>query len=183
MTVSDALVILNYTPEQLIAKAGKSLRFVLNGQPKTIKGSLGRPAKIEVNGKTANLGTHLRIGDKITIKKAVNGRDAVLKAGDLIDTVPSLCVKTGDDKYYLPNKLFLNGELASPDAKVNGNDDLRISSSYTVEEIINVLRINTDEYIILVDGKQAPGDKKLTRPMMYSVSKKENGSSGTRQYL
>lgn len=161
MTVSDALVILNYTPEQLIAKAGKSLRFVLNGQPKTIKGSLGRPAKIEVNGKTANLGTHLRIGDKITIKKAVNGRDAVLKAGDLIDTVPSLCVKTGDDKYYLPNKLFLNGEPASPDAKVNGNDDLRISSSYTVEEIINVLRINTDEYIILVDGKQAPGDKKV----------------------
>lgn len=173
MTVSDALVILNYTPEQLIAKSGKPLKFIFNGQPKTIKGGLGSPAKIEVNGKAANLGTHLRIGDKITIKKAVNGRDAVLRAGDLSDTVPSLSVKIGDDKYNLPNKLFINGEPVNPDAKVNENDDLRISSSYSVEEIINILKINTDEYIILVDGKQAAADKKVNASNDVQCVKKE----------
>ncbi len=173
MTVSDALILLGYTPDQLIGKTGKPLRFTLNGQSKTIRGSFGNPAEIVVNGNTANLGTVLKIGDEVKVKEAVNGQDAVLKAGDLRHSISPLTVQMYDEIYNMPQRLILNGEPVEPDIPVRDGDDLQISSSYFISEIIHKFELNTDEYIVLIDGNESTEDSKVDSTNQIRIVKKQ----------
>lgn len=113
LTVSDALLLSGFTADEIIARSGKNLKFILNGHSKTILGEIGRPSQIYVNGEIANLKKEINNGDDIIIKTAQKGKDAFLTVGDLVK------------EYGYDNVIVtVNGYDISKDYVIKDNDDV-----------------------------------------------------------
>lgn len=127
-TIMDALLQLNFDPKKLLVRRGKDLKFTLNGQKTIIKGEEGIPPKIYINNSPANLKTPVKDGDKITIVKGMNGKDATITAGEML-------------KKYGGNTIYVNGSKQDLNYIIKDNDDVEIKD-------------NTSSFVVTINGKE-----------------------------
>lgn len=125
ITVANALGLIGYSPKNLIPVNGKDLIFTVNGVEKKIFGKLGSSAKVMVNGVLANLQTILKDNDKIVVKEAVAGKNAVLALSELNSVLNE---EIGDDCI-----IMVNGEQKPSDYLINDGDRIVIKSSTELE--------------------------------------------------
>jgi cell division protein FtsA len=153
MTVSDALILAGFNAEQLICKSGKSLKYVLNGRDKTIRGSMGKPAEIYLNNNNSNLNAFIVPGDELTVVPAENGCDAVLQASDLIkDSLPVYLEFAGHMETVFP-RIIINGAGAAPEATVRSGDTIEIAEEISLEEIAKLFEMDFLVWDFKVNGK------------------------------
>lgn len=115
LTVADALVLINFNPNELIGKSGKALTFELNGEKKTLRGEYGQAAEIYVNNKAANLETEINHNDNIIIKPAKMGKPAKLTIKEVIEY------------YGNPNSVItVNNQFVSDDYLIQEGDKIEI---------------------------------------------------------
>lgn len=109
LKVLDALIPMGMSQEELRPRPGMSLTVEVNGEIKIIRGELGEPAKIFVNGEEASLDYPIRHGDKIVVKKARPGKAAYASLKDVVGEL-------------IPVRLFINGEMLEffPEVYVDG---------------------------------------------------------------
>lgn len=85
--VIDALMLSGIKPSNLIGLTSPNLVYTLNGIRKTIKGSLGTPGELFVNGTPATIETEIQQGDEITAKLAKNGLAPSLTLHDVLSEI------------------------------------------------------------------------------------------------
>lgn len=116
-TVADALLASDCQWERLYPRPGLALTVEVNGQIRSIKGELGEPARILVNGREASLDTPLEDGDRLEFHPPRDGRDATACVGDLL-AGQDLTVQVNNQPVPLPPLVFLNGrevrDLSTP---------------------------------------------------------------------
>ncbi len=110
MAVADALLSAGYVPDQLIGKSGATVRFLLNGVEKSVRGESGTAAEISLNGEACGLMTEVHAGDHILVKTATRGKDAAPRVGDYLHTVQPVTLVHPDGTLEFPNVAVLNGE-------------------------------------------------------------------------
>ncbi len=159
LTVIDVVAQENYPNEALFPKRGKSINYTLNGEKKMIKGSMGEPAVILVNGEPANINTRIRRNDNISIISS--------KAGDEVDYMISMIpgfrsklkFSVNGNLIECPKFITVNGETVTEDYVINEEDDIESLDYYTIEQILQYMDIPADEYVVEINGHTAgPGE-------------------------
>lgn len=132
--VSDAMILAEIKPTELIGKNGKVIRYELNGVWKNLMGSLAEPAEISVNGYEANIQAQISNGDNIIIKPAKDGISSVLNVKTLLKNYSNKC------------EIFVNGNIINGDYYVKNEDHIEIAENIVNDVIDNMEKV--DEGII-----------------------------------
>ncbi|MGI6085603.1 MAG: cell division protein FtsA [Acetivibrionales bacterium] len=174
MLVSDALILAGFNPDQLICRSGKSLKFQLNQKDRTVRGSLGKPAEILLNGKVSSLNAFIQPGDNLTVTPAETGRDGEILAKDLAKEYEPIYLKFNNQTETIGPKVLINGFEVSLDAPVQNNDRVDIIYVYTLMDIAKLYELDPLVLEFTVNGKPVdmetvlnPGDQILVIPRKY----------------
>lgn len=159
LSVADAAVQAGFPNEGLFPKRGKELIFTVNDKQHMIRGEAGEPAVILLNGEEVNLTTPIAAGDKITVKESTEGPDAVATIGSLAEFGSTISVIVNDKKVKLPKFAEVNGNLQSEYYDIRQDDDIRMISYYTVQQIVEFMDVILNpEMNIYVNNKLADKD-------------------------
>jgi cell division protein FtsA len=162
MSVSDALLLAGFNPDQLICKSGKNIKFILNGKDKTLRGSFGKPAEIYVNDAMASLTTMISPGDTLKVTPAEKGSDGSAKAGDFLGEVPSVILKWNGNTYRVQPSVMINDEKVQEDTLIKENDRVDIIMDSTIADIIGQYEIDALRYEFKVNGEIIDAEMKLS---------------------
>ncbi|HNQ50890.1 MAG TPA: rod shape-determining protein [Candidatus Omnitrophota bacterium] len=104
--------------KRLYPRMGMAVSVEVNGVFKTIKGTMGQPAKITINGAPAgSLTVPVRDGDCIELVDAVDGEDASAKVSDVIGHHRVRCI-LNNELVSVPMPVTMNGAVVPHDAPV-----------------------------------------------------------------
>lgn len=149
LSVSDALILIGFNARDLLAKRGQSIEYTLNGETKSIRGSIGKPAQIYVNGSIASLDTKIKNKDTIYIEKAVPGKVKETKLSEIVDFYSQ--AKINDHSLELINECLVNGMPAEPDYVVQAADQVEVNNSKTLKDACTLLGIDYSKHYFLKD--------------------------------
>lgn len=148
LNIRDVLGLIGYNPSSIIGRSGRSLKFTLNGVQRRISGESPVPPEIKMNNIPANLDSMVNNGDYISIKDAVDGKDAA-------SSVKEQCQKHGIE--LAGRSITVNGNTADADYMINDGDDIRVEheDGNAVSEVQvdstseSIILRNTDQNIIM----------------------------------
>lgn len=177
MLVSDALILAGFNPDQLICKSGKSLKLILNGKDKTIRGSMGKPSEIYVNNEISSLNAYITPGDKLTVIPAEKGQDGIARAKDLVDDIEPIYLKYNDHAETIGPKIFVNSVQVPADTLIQQEDKVDIANDYTLLDIAKLYEMDPMMWDFTVNGVSAdmntivkPGEQIVGIPRKYPIS-------------
>jgi len=192
LTVADALILYGYDASQLIGRSGKSLNFTLNGNPKSIRGEFGKAAEIKVNGKVSSLDTPIFYGDIISVIPAVNGRDAEVKAFELVPDYKTGIVRLNGNPVDISTEIYINGMKAASDTVIKNGDRVEVRQIETLMDLLNAGGydpVGSDVYVngnkvselsyILRDGDQISLESTEPDALNKGSEPEENSFTGT----
>jgi cell division protein FtsA len=169
-TVADALLASDCQWERLHPRPGLALTVEINGQIKSIKGELGEPARILVNGKEAALDAPLRDGDRLEFYPPRDGRDATACVGDLL-TGQELTVQVNGLPTPLPPLVFLNGrEVNDPSTPVPDRARLEIIHRQPLKRLLMRQGLAGEELTGQVYSYTLNGEKKVINWPRYHLT-------------
>ncbi|CAA7601257.1 SHS2 domain inserted in FtsA [Acididesulfobacillus acetoxydans] len=117
-TVAEALLAAGVHPAAFLGRPGRALTYEINGEMKVIKGELGRPARILLNGRESRLEETVAAGDAIEFTPGQAGRDAGASVAEIWpDRRSKKIFWQGREEDFAP-LLFLNGRPALPAEEV-----------------------------------------------------------------
>lgn len=132
--ISDALILHGYNPRNLIPKRGDDFLYYMNGLEKRIRGELGDPAKILLNGHESNLFQILKHGDKVQIDEASKGAAPAPKLFDIVSLDES--VNLNNDCINLIKSIRVNDDLVMENIELKQSDRLEVKRINTVEDLL-----------------------------------------------
>ncbi|MDR3121619.1 MAG: rod shape-determining protein, partial [Clostridiales bacterium] len=139
-TVADVISLTGIEPAKLSGRSGRALSFVLNGEPKTVRGESAVSAVITVNGRPAGLDTALNFGDEIRLTEARNGRDAKVYASDLAPGARVGTVYCDGRAFLIAPRLLINGAECALATEIKEEDRVLLNVDTTVARF-------TEEYM------------------------------------
>lgn len=161
-TVSDALLTAEIDIEKLNPRPGMGLTCTVNGELKTVKGTMGSSGEVLLNGETAELEETISSGDIIEFKPGKPGCDAVAEVGDLLPDkiVEGYEVIVNDSKIDIKPDIYQNGKLVSPERALKDGAEISYNEINTLGEAaahlleISPETITTDKKIIYLNGQK-----------------------------
>ena len=123
--VADALMQMAIAKENIFPKRGRSIRFTVNGESRQIKGELGEPAVISLNGVPSSIHDTVRKNDRVEIVFSTKGKDAVCRIEDL-----SEYRKRVDE----PLEIFVGQRQVGAEYDIQDGDIIRIKGLFEEEE-------------------------------------------------
>lgn len=153
LSVADALILVGYNPDKLIGRTGKSLKFILNGKDKNIKGEHGMAAEIFVNNEPASLDTRINNNDSIYIKPSYNGMDAKKSVIDYVKHTRGLTVYLNEDRIALVPYCSINGQTCGMDAAIKNGDKVQIEEIVTLKDFILKFELGLESSLLKVNGE------------------------------
>lgn len=176
-TVAEALLAAGIQPRSFLGKPGAALTFELNTEMKVIKGTLGNPAQLLVNGKPIKLDQSLNPGDEIVFTPGEAGKDAYICFKDVLPLQNTKSIIwNGQQEIFAPQVFVDNRMVGETDQILDGykvfyipNDDLMSllkQKKYDVKHKEELeIRINGEVHTVkldrevLVNGRLAIGNR------------------------
>ena len=122
LTVKDILLMNGYTYADMIARTGKNVSITVDGSRVTLRGEVGIPAVLTVNGLEAAITQIIQAGDKISFAPARAGADAAATAADVV----------ADSALH---RILVNSVEVAPDAILHTGDVITTVATISPEEI------------------------------------------------
>ncbi|MBP9996115.1 MAG: rod shape-determining protein [Lachnospiraceae bacterium] len=162
LTVMEAAMQADFPSNGFFPKSGTELDFTVNGKARMVRGGMGEPAIIHVNGNAANLHSPIKENDIITVKESTAGEAASATIGSLSEYKSIIKVIVNDKNVELPKFAAVNGELKSEYYEIQSGDIIEILDYYTVEQIETFMDITTSfGSVCLVNNKPADAETKV----------------------
>lgn len=159
-TVLDVLIQAGINSSFLIARNGKSKRFILNGKKRLVFGQMGTNAEIFVNGEKADTDTEVFNGDKIVINYARNGEDAKTTVREHVGNITSISIYIDDEINNIDPLCTINGELKDFNSEINEDDEVNIFLPNTVKDIRE--KILQEDVILMKNDMKLSDDYVVT---------------------
>ena len=162
LSVADAAIQFGFPNDGLFPKRGKELHFTVNGKPHMVRGELGEPAEIRINGKEVSIAAEIQAGDKITVKESTAGADATQDIRQLPEFGSVITAVVNDQKVLLPKFALVNGKLQSEFYAIAEGDAIEMCNYYTVQQIVDFMDvILKKDMFIYVNNKRADLETKV----------------------
>ena len=105
----------------------------MNGEKRMVRGEIGEPAVIMINGETANINSKLTKNDNITIKESTAGKDAVVFLEFLKEYNEVMHFIVNGQKIQFPKFIRVNGEIQTAGYQIKNGDKVEIFNYYTLD--------------------------------------------------
>lgn len=162
LTVMDVAMQTEFPSNGFFPKSGPALTYTLDGVEKMVRGNLGEPALIKVNGEPANLHTQIKEHDIIEVVESTAGEAASLRVGDLPGFKGTVKIVVNNNEVSLPKFVSVNNELQSEYYEIKQNDNIEILDYYTVEQIMQFMDIeDSEDKECIVNNAPATRDTKV----------------------
>lgn len=158
LTVVDAVMQSNFPNERLFPRRGAELQFTINGRNRMVRGNSGEMARIQVNGRDANMNAHIEKNDKIEITESTVGEAARCTVGQLEEFQSTITFMVDGKKLICPRFAYVNGRLESEYYEIQNNDVVEMGNYYTVAQLFEFLDIDITDKIIRVNNMPAEPD-------------------------
>lgn len=159
LTVVDAAAQINFPNEELFPRRGDSIKYTVNGVEKLIKGEIGEPAVIIINGEIANINSKIKKNDKIVITPSTKGENAHYKVGQLPGFKDIIRFTVNDNVIDCPKFVNVNNNLVTSSYEICDGDNVEILECYTVTQIMTFMDLDVDKKVIKVNGHEASLDE------------------------
>ncbi len=156
LLVVDAAMQAGFPNESLFPKRGKELNFTVGDKPYMIRGELGEPAVIKLNGETVSMNEAIKAGDRITVEESTEGVPAHLELMGVPGFNTSIRVNVNDKNIELPRFARVNGELESGYYELKEGDKVELLDYYTVRQVVEFMDV------ILAEGMNIYVNNKLS---------------------
>ena len=161
MNVSDVLALAGFNPDQLICKSGRNLRFFLSDKSRTIRGTMGKPAEISINGNSASLNSMISPGDILTVIPAERGQDGFMECGDLLNEFKPVELGFNGGTFQVMPDISVNGDKAEGKTVIKEGDHVDITMDRSISDIAGQFEIDTLRYGFEVNGREESLSYKL----------------------
>lgn len=153
VSIVDLLMLAGFKTSQIIGRSGRSLSFTLNGEKHYLKGELSIPGQITLNGMPATLETTVKQGDKIEFVPAVCGMNASVKISDIVGEVSNEKVMIDGIEYHIGISVKVNGNNVSADYQIQNFDNVTVSETDTLGDLMGMLPFDADSVSFYKGGK------------------------------
>lgn len=142
LTVIDAAMQIGFPNEGLFPKRGKELTYSVNGSKRLVRGEMGEPAVITVNGETANINTPVKKNDKIIIEESTSGNAAEFRIDQIPEYKSEIKVVVNNQIIVCPRFAEVNGKLEPGTYSISQDDDIKILDYYTIRQLMEFMDID-----------------------------------------
>lgn len=156
--IMGALILADIDDKKLYPRPGLALSVEVNSELKIIKGTLGQPAKILLNGQpVSSLSDKIKNGDKIEFQKAVDGQDASMRVKDLLDISPIKIIFNQQNLEIIPS-VIMNDKKVDIDTPVVDRANINMGQLKISDVLVfnGFLLENLSERQILVNINGSP---------------------------
>ena len=160
LTVFDAALAYGLTNEDVFPKRGEDLNYTLIGKPKFIRGGVGEPASIQLNGKDVGMNHTVEAGDKLEITPSTAGTAAKAVLGEVADLSSVITFEVNDRMLSCPRYASVNDKLQSEFYEIQEGDKVEILNYYTLSQLMQFMDIVTP-HEVFVNGARAGADTKI----------------------
>lgn len=160
LTIVDAALAIGLPNDAFFPKRGEAVEFYVNGEKRMVRGEVGEPAVMTVNGEPANINSKLTKNDNIIIKESTAGNAAVVFLEFLKEYNEVMHFIVNGQKIQYPRFIRVNGEIQSVGYQIKNGDKIEIYNYYTLEEFLEYMDIDRKTNFIRINNKEAvDGDK------------------------
>lgn len=152
LTVLDAAMQIEFPNESLFPKRGKELNYFVNDNKRMLRGEMGEPAVITVNGEPANINTPINKNDRIVIKESTMGLPATMRVEQVPEYKSELKVIVNDKIVKCPRFVEVNGNLVSGSCRIRENDRIKILDYYSIQQLLEFLDIDIQDKDIYLNN-------------------------------
>lgn len=138
-TVSDALLASDTRIQRLHGRPGMALTFKVNGQLKTIKGTLGETGRLEVNGQPADLTTPITHGNEILYSPGRDGESAAGFIRDVVTLAQRRSIYLNGTPVSLTTRVLMNGNLVGPDTPIADGAEIQSVTPVTYHDVLTMM--------------------------------------------
>ncbi|MDI6878089.1 MAG: ATPase [Desulfitobacteriaceae bacterium] len=117
-TAAEALLAAGIQPRAFLGRPGAALTYELNGEMQVVKGELGQPAQLLINGQPGRLEQTLQAGDSVHFTPGISGKDAEAKLADVINWPSAKTIYWNGALERFSPKVFFDGQEAGPEARI-----------------------------------------------------------------
>ncbi|WP_368294426.1 cell division FtsA domain-containing protein [Dehalobacter sp. TBBPA1] len=144
-TVAEGLLAAGIQPKTFFGRPGSALIYKLNGEIQVIKGELGSPAVITVNGQSAKLDQRLSQGDMVTFRPGHSGEDAKAQVKDVISRpTAKKIIWDGKEEEFNPF-IYLNNKPANEEDWLEDGCSLLVKMNETLYDLLAMKGININK--------------------------------------
>jgi cell division protein FtsA len=184
LAVSDALILVGFSARKLIAKRGKSISIIINGQEKVFHGTYGESARIYVNGQITSLDKKLKHNDSILIEEATQGKEPTMKLKDIVDFNEKIMLN--GDVINLIKSVHINGKHRDENYILKNNENVIVTRIENIKELFQLTNLDmdakeiiandilVDENYILKDGDVIKASGYIPDPISHTKVRNEN---------
>lgn len=151
LTVVDAAMQAGFRNDALFPRRGKEITFTVNGKQRIIRGALGEPAVITLDGEPASINTPIEANMKIVIQESTAGVPAEFMVEQLPEYSSTITFWVNGKKIECPKFVQVNGEMVSGYYSIQDGDEIQMLKYYTVSQIIEfmdvILNYNENIYV------------------------------------
>lgn len=160
ITVADALLAANLPIQKLHGRPGLALTCKVDGQLRTIKGTMGEPGILEVNGEPAQLDTLIKEGDEISYHPGKDGQSGFGLIEDLV-------------KFRTPQQITLNGTTTRVVTQVLMNNQL-VQPKTPIEDRAEIKTLTANSYReALMQLLEVPASDLITREITFFLNNQQ----------
>lgn len=172
-TVAEALLAAGIQPRSFFGKPGAALTFEWNGEMRVIKGTLGSPAQLLVNGKTAKLDQNLIAGDQIAFIPGEPGKDARVSIAEVIPSYTEKWIYWNGLREFFGPQVLINNQLVGVTDQILDGDKITYIANDDLNNLLNQKKFNPLEKLdIRVNGQKHTID--LQHKLFVNGSETEN---------
>lgn len=136
LMISDALLAAGIGLKRLGGKPGLALTIKINDRTKFFAGSMGKSARLTLNGQAASLSTAIKTGDVICANPGIDGKPPEVKVKDVVDTPAPFDVFINKQKFSILPRIMVNNQPAKPEQKLSDRDTVTWHEVKTLGEIL-----------------------------------------------
>ncbi|ABZ85019.1 cell division protein [Heliomicrobium modesticaldum Ice1] len=138
-TVGDALLAAGVSLRHIHGLPGLAMTVEVNGQIKILRGTLGEPARITVNGEPSKLDRFVRAGDQIRFEAARKGADGGGRIGDLTPSLTPLDLVINGQPVHIDPPVTMNGKKATLDTPLEDGARIRYFHLNTLAQVLDAV--------------------------------------------
>lgn len=161
LAVVDAALRAGFPNDHLFPRRGNAINYTINGVKKIVRGELGEPAVLTVNGSIVNLYHEIKANDVISVTASTAGADAVLPINKIPEIKGNITVNVNGSKVLLPKMPLINGEVKSLYYDVQDGDKIVMLDYYTVKQIKEFMDVVLEPGTLVFVNNEKAGDSTL----------------------
>ncbi len=175
LQIVDAAMQAAFANEDLFPKRGPELKFVVNGEERTVRGEPGEAAVILLNGAPANIHSKIHGNDIIEVTSSTEGAAGAAEIASLPEFKASFPVVVNGKNVMASRFATVNDQSQTGFYQIQNGDEVRVLDYDTAAQIAQLMDVElTPDIVITVNNEMATPETPVYENFKVEFKKQED---------